>query len=126
PVVADGNLFFAGWAPGGPEDKDFQMPSFDALLQSTDTDGDGAISRAEAEKNPMLKDFFDAQDTNKDGKITRDEWDALLKFMSEGKNGAFGIKSGGKGDVTKSHVLWRKNKGLPHITSGLVYRGQYV
>jgi len=30
----------------------------------------------------MLKDFFDNNDTNKDGKITREEWDEGLKFMS--------------------------------------------
>ena len=25
--------FFAGWSPGGPDDKEFQMPTFDALLK---------------------------------------------------------------------------------------------
>jgi outer membrane protein assembly factor BamB len=28
--------------------------------------------------------------------------------------------------VTNSHVLWKQTKGLPHIASGLVYRGQYI
>ena len=60
------------------------MPTFDELLKQLDKDGDGAISRAEAQ-NSQLKDFFDNQDTNGDGKITRDEWDTMLKFMSEGK-----------------------------------------
>ena len=27
---------------------------------------------------------------------------------------------------TKSHLLWKKTKGLPYIASALVYRGQYV
>lgn len=125
PVVADGNVLFAGWSPGGPDDKDFQMPKFDDILKQMDKDGDGAISKAETEKT-MFEDFFDPQDANKDGKITRDEWDAMLKFMSEGKAGAFAVKPGGAGDVTKSHVLWRKTKGLPYIASAIVYRGQYV
>ena len=30
PVTADGKLFFAGWSPGDPADKDFKLPTFDA------------------------------------------------------------------------------------------------
>ena len=74
----------------------------------------------------MFEDFFESWDTNKDGKVTRDEWDTLLKFMAEGKSAALAVKAGGEGDVTKSHVLWKKTKGLPQVSSGLVYRGQYV
>jgi outer membrane protein assembly factor BamB len=125
PVVADGLLLYAGGMPSGPDDKEFKMPSFDDLLKQADTNKDGAISREEAEKT-MLKDFFDNQDTNKDGKITRDEWDAIAKFMAEGKSGAFALKTGGSGDVTLSHVAWRKTKGLPYIASAIAYRGQLI
>jgi len=124
PVTADGTLYFAGGGSSGPEDKEMQMPSFDSMLKDLDTDKDGALSRDEAEK--AFQGFFDNQDSNKDGKITRDEWDALIKFMSEGKNSAFALMAGGAGDVTTSHVLWKKTKGLPYITSALVYRGQLV
>ncbi|MCI0461237.1 MAG: PQQ-binding-like beta-propeller repeat protein [Gemmataceae bacterium] len=124
PVTAAGTLFFAGWSPGGPDDKDFQMPTFDALLKDLDKNKDGTLSREEAEK--AFEGFFDSQDVNKDGKLTRDEYDAVLKFMSEGKNSAFALKAGGTGDVTSSHVLWKKTRGLPYIPSALVYRGQYV
>ena len=68
------------------------MPSFDDLLKMADTDGDGVLSKAEADKTD-LKDFFDNQDTNKDGKLTRDEWDANMKGMAAGKNSAFAIKA---------------------------------
>ena len=107
-----------------PDDKEMQMPSFDGMLKDLDKDKDGALSREEAEK--AFQGFFDNQDTNKDGKITRDEWDAIIKFMSEGKNSAFALKPGGTGDVTTSHVLWKKTKGLPYIASALVYGNQYV
>jgi outer membrane protein assembly factor BamB len=124
PVIAEGVLYFAGWSPGGPED-DFKLPTFDEMLKQFDKDKDGAISRDEL-KTTMFEDFFDSWDTNKDGKITRDEWDALHKFMADGKSAALALKAGGEGDVTTSHVLWKKTKGLPHISSGIVYRGQYV
>jgi outer membrane protein assembly factor BamB len=124
PVVVEGRLFFAGHSPGGPEDE-FKMPAFEDLLKQFDKDKDGALSRDEIKKT-MFEDFFDSWDLNKDGKITREEWDTLLKFVAEGKSAAFAVKAGGEGDVTSSHVLWRQKKGLPHISSALVYRGQCI
>ena len=124
PVTADGNLFFAGWSPGGADDPEFQMPTFDGILKDMDKDKDGTISRQEGDKN--FESFFDSQDVNQDGKISRDEWDTVLKFMKEGKNVAFAVKPGGSGDVSTSHVLWKQTKGLPYVASAIVYRGQYV
>jgi outer membrane protein assembly factor BamB len=122
PVVAEGILYFAGGSGGDEGEK---MPTFDDLLKQLDKDGDGAISRKEAENSP-LKDFFDNQDTNGDGKITRDEWDAMMKLFVQGKDGAFALKAGGMGDVTASHILWNKTKGLPQVSSALVYLDQLV
>jgi len=123
PIAAGDLLLFAGSSSGA--DEGAKMPSFDDMLKLLDKDGDGAISRAEAQ-NSQLKDFFDNQDINKDGKITRDEWDTILKFMAEGKDGAFAVKAGGTGDVTQSHVLWKKSKGLPQVPSALAYKGQLI
>ncbi len=126
PVVADGTLFFAGWSPGGPDDvKENQVPTYDSVLKETDTNKDEILTREEVEKTPF-KDFFDGTDANKDGKITRAEWDAIIKYMSEGINNAFALKPGGTGDVTGTHILWTKKRGLPYVASALVYRGQYV
>ena len=124
-VTADGVLYFAGWAPGGPDDKQFQLPSFDAILKDLDTNKDGVITKDEVEKS-FMKDFFDATDANGDGKITRDEWDALLKHLSEGVNSAFAVKPGGSGDITDTHILWKKSKGLPYVSTAIAYRGQYL
>jgi outer membrane protein assembly factor BamB len=122
PVIADGKLFFAGSGSAGETEN--AMPTFDALLKDLDTDKDGAISRAEGEK--AFAGFFDNQDTNKDGKITREEFESIVKLMSEGKDSAFALKAGGSGDITASHTLWKKTKGLPYVASAILYRGQYV
>jgi outer membrane protein assembly factor BamB len=125
PVIADGTLFFAGYSPSGGENPEFKMPSFDQLLKMADATKEGFIPREKAQKT-FIKDFFDALDGNGDGKITRDEFDAMLKFSAEGKNLAFAVKAGGSGDVTESHVLWKQKRGLPYVPSPLVYRGQLV
>ncbi|PYT22226.1 MAG: hypothetical protein DMG57_35955 [Acidobacteria bacterium] len=46
-----------------------------ALLQQLDTNKDGTLSREECSKDPMMKDHFGWVDTDKDGIITRAEWD---------------------------------------------------
>ena len=122
PVAANGVLYFAGMSSSSEADK---MPSFDDMLKLLDKNKDGVITKDETVGTQMY-DFFDHQDQNGDGKLTRDEWDVIGKFMAEGKNVAFAVKPGGAGDVTKSHLLWKTTKGLPYITTALLYRGQYV
>lgn len=121
PVIAEGKLIFAGWSPGGSAE--FQMPKFDDLLKGADEDGDGALSKAESAKT-FIKDFFDNNDANKDGKITRDEWDAMLKFLASGKNIAFAAEANQAGIVSKDSIQWKVTKGLPYVPSPLVYQGQ--
>ena len=125
PSVVDGTLFFAGWSPGDPEEKDFKMPSFDDILKQAGEQKQGYLTKPGSEKT-MLKGFFDNNDTNKDGKLTRDEWDASMKYMSASKNSAFALKAGGTGDVSKTHLLWKKTKGLPYVPSAIVYRNQLL
>jgi outer membrane protein assembly factor BamB len=122
PVTADGLLLFAGGSSSDTEGQ--KMPAYDDLLKNLDKDKDGALSREEGEA--AFKGFFDNQDVNKDGKVSRDEFEMIAKFMSEGKNNGFALRAGGTGDVTESHKLWNKTKGLPYIASAIAYRGQYV
>jgi outer membrane protein assembly factor BamB len=121
PVVAGGRLVYAGWSYGGSDE--FKMPSFDDLLKEAGEARLGYLTRAGSEKT-LLKGHFDASDPNKDGKLTRAEWDAQAGYMASGKNVAFALTPGGKGDVTRSHVAWAvTRRGLPYIPSPLVYRG---
>ncbi|HJU72092.1 MAG TPA: hypothetical protein VJ603_09605 [Paucimonas sp.] len=58
------------------------LASFNEQLRSADLDGDGALSKTEAEAAKMgrLLEHFDKLDTNKDGKLTRDEIRALVRM----------------------------------------------
>ncbi len=58
-------------------------------FKHADTDGDGAISRAEAEKQaPRLAKKFDQIDGNKDGKLTQDELRAYRETKRSRKDKA--------------------------------------
>jgi outer membrane protein assembly factor BamB len=120
PVVADGRLLYAGWSYGGSDE--MKVPSFDDILKDAGEVQLGYLTRAGSEKT-MLKGHFDASDPNKDGKITRQEWDAQVGYMTSGKNVALALNPGGTGDVTRTHVAWTVRRGLPYIPSPLVYRG---
>jgi outer membrane protein assembly factor BamB len=127
PVAADGSLFFAGWSPGDPADKAFQMPTYDSMLTdgNADANGDGMLTKEEAQSN-NLKNFFDNMDGNKDGTLTRAEWDEKINFMAATVNRAFAVKPGGTGNITETHILWVQTSGLPYVPSAIVYREQYV
>lgn len=57
------------------------LAGFDARFSAADTDGDGALSLQEAQSAGLSRivEHFDRLDTNKDGKITRDEIRALIR-----------------------------------------------
>jgi len=116
PVLGEGMLFFAGWAPG----KDVAMPTYDKILEA-DKDGDGVLAKSEA--SPMMASFFASFDTDKDDKLTRAEWQGFLDVLAKGENSLIAIKPGGKGNVTETHVAWKQKKGLPYVPSPLFYRG---
>jgi outer membrane protein assembly factor BamB len=124
PMICGGNLYFAAWSPGSADELAIKPPPFDLLLVG-DTNGDGAISKNEASA-AVLKGFFDSIDLNKDGKITRSEWEDALALVAAAKNSAFALQPGGNGDVTETNVRWRKSEGLPYVSTAIVYGGQLV
>lgn len=121
PLVAGELLVYAGWSYGGTAQG--VVPGFDEYLKKAGQTTLGYLTREGADKTD-LKGYFDFCDFNKDGKITRDEWDEDVRFRNAGKNVAFALKPGGTGDITATHRIWKADKhGLPYVPSPLVYRG---
>ncbi|MGO9112165.1 MAG: PQQ-binding-like beta-propeller repeat protein [Thermoguttaceae bacterium] len=119
PVVSEGKLVYASWSYGTSSEV---KPTFDDILKQAGEEKLGYLTKAGSEKT-YLKGHFDQNDANKDGKITRDEWDAQVRYMTSGKAVALLVSPGGSGELTGSHIGWKVTKGLPYIPSPLVYRG---
>jgi outer membrane protein assembly factor BamB len=120
PVVGDDLLYFAGWSPGAGGDA--PMPGFEQFSAKEDADKDGVITYEEA--SPQMKSFFASYDRNGDKRITREEWEGFRAALAKGKNTLLAVRPGGSGDVTESHVAWRQTRGLPYVSSPLLYRDQ--
>ncbi len=118
PVVANEMVYVAGWSTGpGPA----KFPTFQNLLDSSDQDKDGRLSRTEAPPGPAQQHFI-YMDANKDGFLTREEYESIARIFAVSKNAAMAVRLGGQGDVSSSHVFWKQAKGLPYVPSPLFFQ----
>ena len=120
-----------------------QLPSFEEFAKKYDKNKDGKISRDEVPDDftlvtrdrpdkignfIKLKDMMGRFDRNQDGALDKEEWTALLaeteQFRGRVQIAVVAIRLGGKGDVSKSHVVWQETKGVPEVPSPLCYQGR--
>jgi outer membrane protein assembly factor BamB len=112
-------LFYAGWSPGKA---DAPWPTWEQFLERNDKNHDGVVELSEFD--PASRDFMRGMDRNRDGKITKEDWDIVQAGAAKSENVLVAVKSGGKGDITKTHVAWKATRGLPYVPSPLFYDGR--
>jgi outer membrane protein assembly factor BamB len=111
----DGDRIFVN---GSGFDKPF-MPAFAEALKTQDKNGDGRLSKDEVDAS--FQEFFPGMDNDGNGFVDQAEWN-IIASTGVGDYGLHAIRLGGRGDVTKTHVLWRLKKNLPDVPSPLVYQ----
>jgi outer membrane protein assembly factor BamB len=67
-----------------------------------------------------MKNRFPQIDVNKDGHITRAEWENMARIFDEAKNGIIAFRPAGAG---RAPTVWRYDIGTPYVPSPLFYRG---
>ena len=82
---------------------------------------DGKLSRRELPAGYSAQ-WFGENDLNRDGLIDESEW-RFYQMRNSAENCLVAIRAGGRGDVTKSQVVWRYRKALPYVSSPLLYQG---
>ncbi len=120
PVTGEGLLYFAGWAPGKEPGTMF---TFAYLAEKYDKNKDNAISQEEI-KSTDMEAFFRSLDSNRDGKLTKEDLEAMAAMMAKGENVLVAVKPGGKGELNDSSIAWKQTRGLPYVSSPLYYRGR--
>ena len=123
PVVGDdGLLYVAGWSAGGDADARLEVEPFDEVIKRLDKNGNGKLEANELTTGPIAERFSQV-DVDKDGSITREEYERFRSLFQKGQNLVLAIRPGGVGDVTDSHVAWRNTKQVPFCASPLFVGG---
>lgn len=65
-------------------------------------------------------------DVDKDGHITEAEYEQTRAICNAANNRLVAIRPGGRGDVTRTHVIWEVNKGLPYMPSPVLHQGKLI
>ena len=134
PVADKDTIYFGGWTTAHVSGRNLISSAFPkeanlssealvdvkAFYKQFDLDKDGSISKIEFPES-RLKDVFTMTDQNKNDLIDMEELDFWYKAKPlNGRNIFYAIKTGGKGDITKTHVKWEVKRGLPYVCSPLV------
>jgi len=142
PVAGDGLLFLSASGVQGEAENVTLPPSFDEMIRY-DANGDGRIATDEIPETLLVTDrraggagntslrnwqlfFSDGKPTSFD----RAAWDESVRSSAEFVKGplmqsrVLAVRTGGSGDVTKSHVAWSESRGVPEVPSPLLYRGR--
>jgi outer membrane protein assembly factor BamB len=123
PVVGDdGVLYAAGWAAGGDAEARIHVEPFDSVVKRVDKNGNGKLEADELTTGPIAERFTQV-DVDKDGSITREEYERFRGLFETGQNVVVAIRPGGRGDVTATHVAWRNTKQVPFCASPLYFDG---
>ena len=145
PVVAGDRLVLgAAGVPGEPANLTVPPP-FEEGVRKHDQDGDGSISHSEIPPELL---YTDRQATDGQGdvslraalsmftrmrtgaKLNQAEWDRMRNGLREFKDAEIckaavvSVRTGGKSDVTGSHVVWKETKSVPEVPSPLAYQGR--
>ena len=123
PVAGDGLLFSASWNVGGDADSRVTMEPFGDFVRGLGKQEDVLLQKEDIPKGPLL-DRFTQMDLNKDGRVTRVEWEAMRSMFARAGNALLGIRPGGRDDVTASHLAWKNTRSLPYVASPLFYKGR--
>jgi outer membrane protein assembly factor BamB len=116
-------LLVSSWNVGGDDSDRVTMAPFDEFLAANDQNHDGVLTKDEFPPGPV-KDRFSQMDVNKDGRVTREEYEHMRDMFAQAVNQLFAIQPGGRGDITRTKVLWSVSRHLPYVSSPLCYQGR--
>jgi hypothetical protein len=119
-VLGPGLVYVSGYSsPLNEPGQHVTLPAFAELLASRDKDGDGRISKPEADE--QTKTYFAFIDLDRDGLVSEGEW-ARNRASMAAENGLLAFALGGSGDVTRQNFRFKHQRSVPQLPTALLYR----
>ncbi|HET6884568.1 MAG TPA: PQQ-binding-like beta-propeller repeat protein [Pirellulales bacterium] len=123
PVVGDdGVLYVAGWSAGGDADDRISVGPFAEAAAEYDANQDGGLEESELPEG-AIRQRFPQVDRDKDGRISREEYEYFRNLFDESRNVVLAILPGATGDATDTHVKWQSTRHVPFCASPVYDRG---
>lgn len=135
PILGQGLLFIASYSPGGDTTERISMPLFEEYAKVNDADKNGKLTESEIPAGEMKNRFLQL-DADKDGFITKAEWENMARIFDAAKNSIVALRPGHeekheekKGAADKSgakvevSLAWQYDRGIPYVPSPLYYKG---
>lgn len=123
PVAGDGLLFSASWNMGSDPGERITLEPWSEYSRLHDANEDRHLSRDEIPPGP-IRDRFNQMDLDKDGRVTSVEWENMRDMFVKAGNAMLGIRPGGRGDISDTHLAWKSTRSLPYVCSPVYYRGR--
>jgi len=139
PTASSEVLYFGGWSTPNAATEDRLVAGFgpesgltaeilgdpSRLVAHLDRNGDGRLQLEEVPEG-RAKAAFAFLDVDKSGTWDLHEMETTAERYrsAPGRNVLVAIRAGGRGDITDTHVLWERTKGLPYVASPLLYGGR--
>jgi outer membrane protein assembly factor BamB len=119
PVVHGDMLLVAASGSDQP-----MFPSYASVAADVDKDKDGKLSFEESKEQKDWVEHFGWVDLNKDQSIDEKEWETARAY-GVGLYGVMAIPLGGKGALSPETASWRVKRGVPYVSSPVLYGGAY-
>jgi len=121
PVIHNDTIYVLGWAGGSDEGAQENVPPFAEVLATRDTNKDGKLTKEEIADDRLTKDWA-SMDLDRTGFVEGRDW-AMYQRRKRVVNAVNAIKLGGRDDMTAKSVRWRYYKSLPNVPSPLYFDG---
>jgi outer membrane protein assembly factor BamB len=143
PVAVPDSLIIAVAGVQGEVSNITPPPSFEEMTKKYDQDADGLLAFEEIPADllytdrqtsdgrgnmPMRQALGMFGRVKKGDKLDRKRWEEIRATLSGFRTGpmnrttVLSVRTGGKGDVTQSHVSWKETKGVPEVPSPLAWQ----
>ena len=122
-IGPDNTLVVAGWSAGGDPGERISLEPFADFAAQYDENKNGTLEEKEAAASAALKTRFVQCDRDKDGRVTKAEYDEFQMLFDKSQNVVLAIRPGGSGDVSDSHVMWKYERFIPFCASPIVHEG---